>query len=996
MTTEQQDSQRDDGALLYASVQPSGEKEHEYVYSLLTGFIDEEAYPTSPYVPRLIANSPADNANVLSALVSELGTCESFDFAIAFVAESGISVLMQALLDAERRGVRGRILTSTYLGFNSPTALEKLREFANIELRVFEGALHTKGYFFTHDEMRTLVIGSSNLTQHALLENQEWNLLVHSFERGSVCRSTQHEFEELWNASQTHVVDEEWLASYRAQYRPPEQAHSYQSSPVSGERRDGRDVRQPIEPNLMQAEALANLEKLRGEGQRRALIVSATGTGKTYLAAFDVRASGAERVLFVTHRERIARDALESFERVNGPEHAYGMYTGGRREADADFVFCTVQSLVLHLDEFACDAFDYIIVDEAHRAGAASYQKIIGHFTPRFLLGMTATPERNDGYNIYDLFDNNIAYRITLQRAQESDMLAPFHYFGIADLFIDDECQDDATMFARLTSEERVKHVMRQIDAYSVCEERRGLIFCSRVAEAFELARMFRERGMRCVAIDGSSSDDERNEAIERLECDRGTRDDWIEYILTVDIFNEGIDIPCLNQIIMLRPTESAIIFVQQLGRGLRKCDGKEYVLVLDFIGNYQKNFLIPVALSGDRSYNKDNLRRYVQEGSRIIKGCSTVSFDHVSEQRIYQALDVQKFGNVKLIRQEYLALKNMLGRVPTLMDFHTCESIDPQLIFNNSKLGSYHEFLKKYEKDDYRVSFTAEQEKMLLFVSRKLANGKRPQELLLLRELLDSGRVPQQRYASIVREVSQQLPLSTESVARMLGGGFISSALAASFGTRDFARLEDGCFVIGIELARALQDEMFRVELDDLIEVGLAKFAEGYADTYDHTNFALGAKYTYEDVCRLLNWNENVNAQNIGGYKYDEPTNTFPVFINYEKGEDVAATIRYHDRFQSPSSLIAISKQPRHLDSPEITRLRDFERNGMKSYLFVRKNKDDKESKEFYFLGGIRPTGSFEDIVMEGTDKPAVEIEYVLDRPVPDELFDYLTSGVA
>ena len=992
----QREHQHDDGALRYAYVQPADEKGREYLYSLHTGFIDKDAYPEARYVPRLVANTPASSANVLSALVAELKTCESFDFAIAFVAESGISVLMQALLDAEQRGVSGRILTSTYLSFNSPDALEKLRGFGNVELRIYEGALHTKGYFFTHEGMRTLVIGSSNLTQQALLENQEWNLLVHSYEQGSVWRSTQHEFEELWHAPQTHAVDEEWLAGYRAQYHPPARARSYQTPPASHALQDDGSASQPIEPNLMQCEALANLDKLRAAGERRALLVSATGTGKTYLAALDVRAFKARRVLFVVHRERIAQDALESFRRVNGPQHSYGMYTGGSRQADADFVFCTVQSLALHLDQFVPDAFDYIIVDEAHRAGAASYQSIIGHFTPRFLLGMTATPERGDGYNIYDLFDNNIAYRITLQRAQESDMLAPFHYFGIADLDIGDEGQDDVTLFARLTSEERVRHVMRQIDAYSVTAERRGLIFCSRVAEALELARLFRERGMRCVAIGGSSSDAERREAIERLECERSTRDDWIEYILTVDIFNEGIDIPSLNQIVMLRPTESAIIFVQQLGRGLRKCSGKEYVLVLDFIGNYQKNFLIPVALSGDRSYNKDNLRRYVQEGSRIIKGCSTVSFDRVSEQRIYQALDVQKFGTVQLIKKEYLALKNMLGRVPTLMDFHTYESIDPQLIFNNASLGSYHVFLKRYEKDDYHVFFTEAQEQMLLFVSRKLANGKRPQELLLLRELLGNERVSRQRYAGIVHDVAPQLPLSMESVARMLGGGFITGASAASFGKRDFVRCEDECFVISIELARALRDGAFQAELADLVELGLAKFAEGYANTYDHTNFALGAKYTYEDVCRLLNWEKNINGQNIGGYKYDELTNTFPVFINYEKGEDVAATIRYHDRFQSPSSLIAISKQPRYLHSPEIIRLRDAGHTGMRSYLFVRKNKDDKESKEFYFLGGIRPTGSFTEIVMEGTDKPAVEIEYVLDTPVPDELYDYLTSGAA
>jgi hypothetical protein len=231
--------------------------------------------------------------------------------------------------------------------------------------------------------------------------------------------------------------------------------------------------------------------------------------------------------------------------------------------------------------------------------------------------------------------------------------------------------------------------------------------------------------------------------------------------------------------------------------------------------------------------------------------------------------------------------------------------------------------------------------------------------------------------------------------VANVLGQRFLTGAPARTFDACGFVTFERGRFALAEGFARALQDDEFRRQMLEVIDFGLMRHRERYADNFDHTSLVLYQKYTYEDVCRLLEWEQNVSGQNIGGYKYDEKTNTFPVFINYEKGEDISATIRYHDRFLSPSRLIAISKQPRHIDSPEIVRLRHIGENHMRVFLFVRKNKDDAESKEFYFLGEMRPTGEYQEFVMEGTTKSAVEIGYALETPVPDELYDYLTSGV-
>lgn len=421
---------------------------------------------------------------------------------------------------------------------------------------------------------------------------------------------------------------------------------------------------------------------------------------------------------------------MKSYSRLLGDDYSYGLYDPADPDAeDATCLFAMCSTICRHLDDFDLRAFDYIVIDEAHRAGASSYQAILNYFKPSFMLGMTATPSRTDGYDVFALFNHVIACQITLQDALENDMLVPFHYFGIADFSIDYEERDDFSLFGRLVSEERVRQIIEKNEDYTVDKEnRRGLIFCNRNEEAGELSRMFNVRGFRTLALSGSNSDAERDAAIARP----GTGE--IEYIFSVDIFNEGVDIPSVNQIIMLRRTESAIVFVQQLGRGLRESDGKECALVLDFIGNYQKNFFVPVALSGDKTYNKDTLRNIVKEGSAIIPGASTVSFDRVSEARIYRAIDGGDFTAAKFLRGEYSDLRQMIGRIPDLLDFDRNSSIDPLLIFKT--FGSYHAFLRKYESV-YDTEFDSAQCSILKFISQKLANGKRFEELFMLRELV-------------------------------------------------------------------------------------------------------------------------------------------------------------------------------------------------------------------------------------------------------------------
>jgi superfamily II DNA or RNA helicase len=670
--------------------------------ALHTSFIDKSFPSNKDLRPKLFFNDYKRRMNLAFEITKRLKECDYFEFSVAFISESGLAVLKQILLNLKEKGVKGRIITSTYLGFNAPKMFKQLLSFSNIEVRIFEQehcGFHPKGFIFHTGDHRDIIVGSSNLTQTALESNQEWDLFFTSHENGELASQVSNEFDIQWELSTP--LTNEWIESYKETYVKPVRPASVQSPKT-------------IKPNKMQEEALKSLKNLRDNNKDKALLISATGTGKTFLSAFDVRRFKPKRLLFVVHRRNIAEAALRSFKYLI-PNVSMGIFSGNTKETDSDFIFSTVQTI--HKKEyremFERDAFDYIIIDEVHRAGAQSYQDIVDYFKPKFLLGMSATPERSDDFDIYEMFDHNIAYEIRLIQAMEYNLLCPFHYYGITDMTIDGIEIDDKSEFNILTSELRVDYIIEKINEYGYSGDHiHGLIFCSRKDECEKLSQLFNLRGYKTIALTGDSSEDMRQKAIDSLESND---ENSLDYIFTVDIFNEGIDIPKVNQVVMLRPTESAIVFVQQLGRGLRKNDSKEYVVIIDFIANYEKNFLIPVALSGQTNYNKDSLRQFVCEGSLMTPGASTIQFDQITEKRIYQSIDAANFTQVRLIKDSYKQLKEKLGKIPRLKEFEQYGAIDVQLMFQNKSLGCYHTFLSKYEKD-YHIHFGTLEEKYLQF----------------------------------------------------------------------------------------------------------------------------------------------------------------------------------------------------------------------------------------------------------------------------------------
>ncbi|SUY64545.1 DNA repair helicase Rad25 [Clostridium sporogenes] len=922
---------------------------------------------------------------MLSEIISELNKCEEFFISVAFITNSGILPLLETLKVLNKKGVKGKILTTDYLNFSEPKALKKLLEFPNIEMKLYSKEnFHTKGYIFRYKDHYKLIVGSSNLTQTALTKNKEWNLKVSSLEEGSLTGGVISEFNQLWNDADELTI--KWIETYEHIYR--KQLEFARKSKVP------RLDQYKLKPNKMQVEAIQGLERLRENGQDTGLLISATGTGKTYLSAFELRNYNPERALFIVHREQIAKQALNSFRNVFGDTRSMGILSGTSKDVDKDFIFCTIQTLSKDevLQSFDKNEFDYIIIDEVHKAGANSYQKIVNYFNPKFLLGMTATPERSDDFDIFKMFNYNIAYEIRLQQALEEDLLCPFHYFGVSDVTIDGIELDDKTDFKYLVAEERVNHIIDKINFYGYCGERvRGLIFCSDKKEVIELSDIFNAKGYKTVALTGENSQEEREKAIERLEQDKTSNS--LDYIFTVDIFNEGVDIPSVNQVVMLRPTKSSIVFVQQLGRGLRKNKFKEYVVIIDFVGNYNSNFLIPIALSGDRTFNKDTIRKYVMEGTRVIPGCSTINFDEISKKRIFESVDLANFNNIKLIKESYFNLKQKIGRIPSLSDFDNFDSIDPLRIFG-TKLGSYYNFLKKYDKE-YTVELNDLQALFIEFISKKLASGKRPHELIMIKNIIHNK-------VDLIGELKHELKemynidfneITETNVINVLTNEFPTGSAKKTYSKCIFLERKDNYYIISSEFKKCIENIYFKEIVMELIDFGLSRYNKNYSNRYMNTNFQLYQKYTYEDVCRLLEWEQGEVALNIGGYKYDKITKTYPVFINYDKSDDIENTINYEDRFESESQLIAISKSGRTTESQDIVQAYNAEKDGAEMTLFVRKNKDDKISKEFYFLGKIKAVGKPHQFTMKNTEKTAVEIRYKLITPVREDIYDYIKS---
>jgi superfamily II DNA or RNA helicase/HKD family nuclease len=952
--------------------------------AVTTGFVDHTKDSFLEYRPSILTNDPISNEKVLTTILDELRSCESFFLSVAFITTGGVASLIGALLDLKNKGVSGKILVSEYLNFTEPEALRKLKQLTNVELRIAkESDFHSKGFLFTHPSYYTIIIGSSNITQSALTKNKEWNLKVTAHKDSELFQKTITEFDKVFDSS--YEVTEDYLTKYTFIYNSERKL-----------RKGLREALLPnskiIEPNEMQKQALSNLEKLRFVGKDKALLVSATGTGKTYLSAFDVKSVNPKRMLFLVHRKNIAVKAKESFENIIGETKSYGVYSGKQTEINANYIFSTIQTISRedHLNQFSKDHFDYIVIDETHRASAKSYQKILEHFTPKFLLGMTATPERTDDADVFKIFDYNIAYEIRLHDALAHDMLVPFHYFGISDIEIEGKLIDENVSIKDLNKIERVKHLIDKLSLFGTDDGIiRGLIFCSRNEECEFLSRELNNKGFKTIALNGSSSEEERSRAIDLLETD--DLEIKLDYIFTVDIFNEGVDIPRVNQIVMLRPTESAIIFVQQLGRGLRKREGKSYVTVVDFIGNYQNNFLVPIALFGDKSYIKDNLRKLVNQPEKAIIGASTIYFDRIVKEKIFESINTGKLQEKRKLVQEYITLKGKIGRIPKMMDFINHGERDPFQYVTNYK--SFYEF--QLSQKEELVSLNTFELELLSFLSKEVLNPIRFVDIHLFKSILEKDLTIDEYFESYKKYTSiDLLKEGFNNAIHNINGLFFTvndnNKLVKIGVSKNYKILEikNGFISKGETLSKLLEKIDVKSYLLDLCEYSISTLKKQSKSNYSLNDFFINQKYTRKDVFRILKWKENPNPHSVGGYMIEKNNIDCALFVNYHKEEGISASTKYHDRFVSRNEFIWMSKSKRYLKSPDVSRIIQQDELKMRIPLFVKKS--NFEDNDFYYLGNLKiVANSWVEKLNE--DFPVVEMKFNLETPVEKAIYDYL-----
>ena len=977
---------------------------------LTTAYIDGTAAANLAYKPAFVSNNPDEGKKVISVIEDELMKCDQFQISVAFITMGGITPLLQTLKELEKRQIPGQILTTNYLNFSEPRALKKLQELSNVTLKMYDvdradQGFHTKGYIFKKEEIYRIIIGSSNITSAALTKNKEWNTKIVSTEQGEIAMEIVKEFHQLWDSKYALFYDD-FYENYKQKYEIiKKQREIAKRDEISS------TEKYKLEPNSMQVGFITNLRKIVDAGENRALLISATGTGKTYASAFAMRELGFKRVLFLVHRSTLAKQALTSFRKVFEDKKSMGIVGAGYSDYDADYIFAMVETLHKedNLRKFAPEEFDCIVLDEAHHSPANTYQKVMEYFKPKLFLGMTATPDKRDdgeaSKNVYELFHYQIAYEIRLQQAMEEDLLCPFHYFGISDIsVVTDEQMKTRNIseenFGKLTSDERVRHVIEQAKYYGYSGDRvKGLVFCSRNRECEELSAKFNALGYRTIALSGDNKDKEREKAFERLAMNEEDATDEmqpLDYIFSVDILNEGVDIVEVNQVIMLRPTQSPIVFIQQLGRGLRKAENKEYVVILDFIGNYNNNFMIPVALSGDRTYNADTIRKYVISGNNTIPGASTVHFDEIAKEKIFNSIDKIK-GMRSIIKGSYISLKNRIGRTPLLFDFYEQGEIDPLVIIREYK--TYWQFLEAVEKGKYFSKLTDHEKLILDYLSKTILSGVRPSELFLLQKLLTKKTFS-------VNEVQKELKrlldynitdLEMRESVKILQGCFTSKDEEyQKYKTIEIMDYDEKqgvrCFA---SYANCLLDNEFNTQVKDIINVGLARYRDKYAHgKVEQTPFVLYEKYSRRDVSLLMNCGKDMSSTMYGMSRIGD--DVF-IFITYhkeeaEEGKNYAdGKPDYADAFEDNLIFKWDSQIGKDNSSPYMQKVLTAPRK----HLLVKKS--DAESS-FYYMGQFDIIESVDSQKEDnsGKMKPIAKVTMKMHHPVREDLLRYLQSNIS
>ena len=901
----------------------------------------------------------------LDKIKSNFKKCNSFTLSVSFIKKAGLVLFQREIEEALERGAKGRIITSTYQNFTDIASLKDFLTWQNkyknfechVDMNCFgENGYHSKGYLFEYDDSIEIVVGSSNITRFALLKNIEWNISLVSKESIDSYKEAMKNFDYLWE--RTFKLNEDIIRQYTfvLDYAIEKWDMDY-INPMT----------QNIVPNSMQRKALKELRRYRDTGVKRALIISATGSGKTHLAAFDARNFDAKRVLFVVHRETILKDAKRTFMNVFGAEKTCGLYTGNSQDLDVDFVFASSSMLARHLSEFDKNEFDYICYDEVHHIVAECGKKILNYFNPEFLLGLTATPERMDNQDIFELFEQNVPFELRLRDAINNDLVVPFHYYGIRDDLINYGEDDKNKISKNIAESKSVDFIVNEIEKHRLPNEKlKAIAFCTNIAHCTLMANELALRGYSTVALTGENNTGERIKAFNDLQDEAND----LEIICAVDILNEGVDIPAINMVLFLRPTESSTIFLQQLGRGLRKYENKEYLTVLDFIGNdYSRSVQIALALGtlGKTTYTEKAYLKNLIESNYESLGIPNVEIhiDELSKKEILKYIDLENFNKKAFLKKDYENFKKYLNKdgVPSHMDYLESE-IAPDLNrfikckIGNKRIRSYYEFLSSIGEESLPI-FTEEEIKLIDAIE-ELLPIVRIDEYLILNYLLHHNEIKLEKmigYNSRVNETTLKNAIK-----------FLT----------DKGILKDGKLIV---------DNMSNINnyLEDLISYGINRYEIEFGDF--EGEYKLYANYSKEQTMTSINRKYSMDVQLKGTY-FDTQTGNTYIYVGLKKDKAKQERTNYKDKFISPIIFQWESENNTTVDNAIGRKIK----NTKKLYLFVRKMDDeDNIILPFTYFGTGKFTNLRESRVVDQRTKAEYKtllFDILLDNTVPEEYF--------
>ncbi|NLW10773.1 MAG: DUF3427 domain-containing protein [Clostridiaceae bacterium] len=906
----------------------------------------------------------------LDRIKHNLRMCDSFVFSVSFIKKAGLVLLLKEIDAALARGCSGRIITSTYQNF---TDIESLRAFYALDNKysAFECHLdfecfhdekystlgyHSKGYIFTFRNHCEIVIGSSNITRYALLKNIEWDLLLSESLESAIYMQTMKEYNHLW--TETYALDAEIIKKYekRLNYAIERWDMDYDLANAK------------IKPNFMQRNALKELNRYRTMGIFRAIMICSSGSGKTFLSAFDALNFNPKRLLYIVHESSILKKSMETFQIVFGPDIYCGLYTGESKELDADFLFSTNILMARDRELFAKDSFDYIIIDECHHAAAESYKKIISYFEPEFLLGLTATPERMDNQDVLELFDKNVPYELRLRDAIINDLVVPFHYYGIRDTMVEYGLpkNQERKMIAQIVDEQHCEFVRAEIEKHRHPGKLKALVFCRNITHARQMSEALGEH-YHTAYLTGANTVGERVRAYDDLQSE--TKE--LELLCSVDILNEGVDIPGVNMIIFLRPTESSTVFIQQLGRGLRKFENKPYVTVLDFIGNSYKRSVQIVFALGNLAQNlvleKRLMMSLVKDDFSALQlqdyGVE-IHIDDLSKEEIIESLENENFNSLSYMKQDYNNFKRYIGSefYPRHLDFLNNDCAPDLQRFMSIKIsgrktGCYYSFLTGIDEEDL-PSFSDEQTMFLKYASSHL-NLVRPHEFEIISILQDEP--------ATYEELSNRLSNAIDDCSK----SEIDHALKYML-NKAAVKYENDVYSLNV-----VMDDQFQEHLQDLLTYGLTKYRAEYDSGID---FILWHSYRNDQVqLKLL---KNPGDIFKGTYIYGKMV---VIFASLKKDATVEERLNYKDKFLAPDLFQWESEN--NIRDNDLKLLRQSEC----AYVFVRKvSYENGIVMPFTFVGRGRLTNPRrQDKIDKSTGRPGRT--YLFDIPLENELPDYL-----